>query len=130
MTPEETRAKILADPNTARIAKELSMPLEEYVDMVLHYAMNPGAEPELLMVKDEDLRAQGFNPPSIQDVERYLDQAVEVSGAHLRTDYQESKKELVALPEAPAASADDSQSSAELKGELDRALKKSRGGKV
>jgi hypothetical protein len=131
MTPEEARAKILADPNTARIAKELSIPLEEYVNMVLHFAMNPGAEPELVMASDEDLRAHGFNPPSIKEVENYLEEVVEVSGVYLATEYNEAApKPPVSLPQAPAATADDSQSSPELKDELARTLKKSRGEKV
>jgi hypothetical protein len=53
----ELRAKILADPNVAKIAAELEMSVEEFVNTVGYYMNNPGVEPSFLVVSDENLEA-------------------------------------------------------------------------
>ncbi|MBI3184209.1 MAG: hypothetical protein HYZ28_18915 [Myxococcales bacterium] len=99
--PKALRAKIERDPNTAKIAKELQIPVEEYVEMVLHYALNPNEEPELVMVKDEDLRAHGYKPPRMEDIVDYLKESAEISGVHERTDFKAAAKKKPPMPPAP-----------------------------
>ncbi|KFE69570.1 hypothetical protein [Hyalangium minutum] len=69
---ENVRAKLLDDPDTQRIARSLDMKLEDYVDLVIHYAQNPDEEPQLLVAEDEDLRAAGYNPPAPEQVAEFF----------------------------------------------------------
>lgn len=100
--PEALRKKILDDPNTARIAEELGVPLEEYVEQVLFYAMNPQAEPQLYVVEDADLRAMGVEPPDPDAMGKYLIEAVTLAEAHEKTEFIDSKKQLVQLSDNSA----------------------------
>jgi hypothetical protein len=65
------REKILADPNVARLAQVLGVPLDEYVNQIGYYINNPGVQPALAMASDEDLRNKlGVEPPSGFDAPR------------------------------------------------------------
>jgi pyruvate/2-oxoglutarate dehydrogenase complex dihydrolipoamide acyltransferase (E2) component len=67
------REKILADPNVARLAQELGVPLDEYVNQIGYYINNPGVQPALAMASDEDLRNKlGVEPPTFQEIEANL----------------------------------------------------------
>lgn len=92
MNREEVRAKILADPNTARIAATVGMSLEQYVNEVLKYALNPGLEPSLLVMSDEDLERLGAPPPPRQEeIQKFVSHWIEVASAAEKTDYTDSK---------------------------------------
>ncbi|OJH41578.1 hypothetical protein [Cystobacter ferrugineus] len=69
---ENIRAKLLADPDTRRIARDVGMELEDYVEMVLHYLRNPEQEPQVYVAPDEELRAAGYDPPSSEEVGQFL----------------------------------------------------------
>jgi hypothetical protein len=69
---EVVRAELLKDADTKRIAKAVGMELEAYVELVLQYAQDKDKEPILEVVSDEELRANGFNPPSAEDVAALL----------------------------------------------------------
>jgi len=69
---ENVRAKLLADPDTRRIARDVGMELEEYVELVLQYLRNPQQEPQLYVAPDEELRAAGYNPPSSEAVGQFF----------------------------------------------------------
>jgi hypothetical protein len=71
------RAKILADPNVAKIAAELEMDLDEFVNTVGYYMNNPGVEPAFLVVSDENLRKMGVEPPSAEAIEANVRASVE-----------------------------------------------------
>ncbi|MBL8918176.1 MAG: hypothetical protein JNJ54_04910 [Myxococcaceae bacterium] len=73
----ELRAKILADPNVAKIAKELGKDLDEYVNTIGYYINNPGTEPGFLVVDDDDLRKMGVEPPTAEQLEANVRQSVE-----------------------------------------------------
>ncbi|HEX8820787.1 MAG TPA: hypothetical protein VF794_12735 [Archangium sp.] len=65
---EEIRAELMKDPDTARIAKAVSMELADYVEKVLTYLQYPDRRPEFEVAEDEELRAAGYNPMTEQDV--------------------------------------------------------------
>lgn len=65
---EVVRAELLKDADTKRIAKAVGMELEAYVELVLQYAQDKDKEPVLNVVEDEELRANGFNPPTEKQV--------------------------------------------------------------
>lgn len=73
----ELRAKILADPNVAKIAAELEMSLDEFVNTVGYYMNNPGVEPAFLVVSDENLRKMGVEPPTAEALEANVRASVE-----------------------------------------------------
>ncbi|WP_257459622.1 hypothetical protein [Archangium lipolyticum] len=105
-SPEAIRSRLLADPNTPKLAEQLGVPLEKYVQQVVHFVQNPQEEPQLLVVEDEDLRAMGHEPPEIESLDHLLDEAVAVADLMERTDFTPAKKPLVSLtglPETPVA---------------------------
>jgi hypothetical protein len=128
-TPENVRKKVLEDPNTAQIAKKLGVTLEEYVEQVVHFVMNPKAEPSLYVVEDQDLEALGMPPPDEDEMGRYLIEAVQVANAAGATGFTDAKKKLVTLSETPAAQADEEHSDPRLKAQLEKELKAGRGRK-
>ena len=69
---EKVREELLSDPDTKRIAKAVGMELEEYVELVLDYAQNPDKEPVLQVADDEELKAAGYTPPSVQEVAQFF----------------------------------------------------------
>lgn len=104
-TVRHVRAKVLEDPNTAKIAKRLGVPLQAYVDQVVHFVMNPKAEPSLYVVEDRDLAALGMPAPREDEMGRYLLEAAQVADAAGATGFSDPKKKLVTLADLPAVQA-------------------------
>ncbi len=73
----ELRAKILSDPNVAKIAASLEMDLETFVNTVGYYLNNPGVEPAFLVVSDENLTKMGVTPPTNEAIEANVRASVE-----------------------------------------------------
>jgi hypothetical protein len=73
----ELRAKILSDPNVAKIAAELEMDVDEFVNTVGYYMNNPGVEPAFLVVSDENLKKMGVEPPTAEALEANVRASVE-----------------------------------------------------
>lgn len=96
----ELRAKILSDPNVAKIAKELEMDLEEFVNTVGYYMNNPGTEPAFLVVKDEDLKAQfGVTAPTNEQLEANVRASVEaIKAGQAPSGFEAARKNTVDLP--------------------------------
>lgn len=65
---EEIRAELMKDPDTARIAKAVSMELGAYVEKVLDYLQHPDKKPVFEVADEDDMRATGYNPMTEQDV--------------------------------------------------------------
>jgi hypothetical protein len=86
---DDLRAKIRAVPETAKIATSIGIPLEEYIDMVLHFTKNPTAEPVLDVMDDEEAASKGM--PSAADLERtlgqMLDGTISLEEEHERSHY-------------------------------------------
>jgi hypothetical protein len=108
LSPEEIRKKVLADPNTAQIAEKLGVSLDEYVNQVVFFVLNPNAEPSLYVVEDEDLRSMGVEPSTEDDVGKYLMEAIAIAKAAnpSTTEYSDAKKKLVEMPDTPAPNAE------------------------
>ncbi len=70
------RKKILSDPNSEKIAKELKMDLETFVNTVGYYINNPGTEPSFLIVSDENLRKHGYEPPTVASLQAVVRESV------------------------------------------------------
>lgn len=66
----ELRAKILADPNVAKVAAQLGTPLEEYVNQIAYYFNNPDTVPALAQASDEDIKKlTGNDAPTFEQIE-------------------------------------------------------------
>lgn len=75
------REQLRTSPFTPELARELGVSLEEYIDQVVHFVLNPGEEPQLAVVETDGLLDQGHCPPREEDMARYLDRAVLIASA-------------------------------------------------
>lgn len=95
----ELRAKILADPNVAKIAASLEMSLDEFVNTIGYYLNNPGVEPAFLMVSDENLRKMGVEPPTMEQIEANVRASVEaIKAGQSPSGYEAPRKRTVEMP--------------------------------
>ena len=73
----QVRERIMSDPNVAKIAAELEMDLETFVNTVGYYLNNPDTEPAFAVVSDDNLRKMGVEPPSAEAIEANVRATVE-----------------------------------------------------
>jgi hypothetical protein len=128
-TPEAIVEKLLDDPNTPKIAEKLEMKLEDYVALVVHYVMNPNEQPMLNIVKDEDLAKNGLKPISAGEMNAYMRESVAVAEAAVGSGFSEAKKAPVSMASLPQLQVDPAKQSPDLKADLEKALRRGRGGK-
>jgi hypothetical protein len=101
---EQVRAELLADPDTKRIARAVGMELAEYVELVLDYAQNPDKQPVLQIADDAELRANGYEPPSNEEIANFF-----IAGAKGELDLggpDFNKSGFESAPSKPAVSLD------------------------
>lgn len=92
------KAKILSDPNVAKIAAELGMSVDEFANTVGYYLNNPDTEPGFLVVSDENLRKMGVEPPSAEAIEANVRATVELIKAGTNPSaFQDAKRKTVEL---------------------------------
>lgn len=94
----ELRAKILSDPNVAKIAAELEMDLETFVNQVGYYLNNPGTEPAFAVMSDANLRKIGVEPPSAEAIEANVRASVEaIKAGQAPSGFDAAKKKPVEM---------------------------------
>lgn len=69
------RKKVLADENSAEIARNLGISTAEYVDQVMHFLLSPPQEPWLYVIEDDDLLTLGLEPPDREEMGRFVMEA-------------------------------------------------------
>ena len=95
----ELRAKILSDPNVAKLAAELGMPLDEYVNTIGYYMNNPGVEPAFLVVSDENLKKMGVDAPTNEALEANVRASVAaIKAGQSPSGFEAARKNTVELP--------------------------------
>ena len=95
----EQRAKILADPNVAKMAAELEMSVDQFVNTVGYYLNNPGVEPAFLVVSDENLKKLGVDAPTNEALEANVRASVEaIKAGQAPSGFDQAKKKAVDLP--------------------------------
>lgn len=95
----ELRAKILSDPNVAKIAAELEMELDEFVNTIGYYMNNPGTEPAFLVVPDDELRKLGVEPPSMEAIEANVRASVEaIKAGQAPSGFEPPRKNTLEMP--------------------------------
>lgn len=119
----ELKAKILSDPNVAKIAAELEMPLDEFVNQIGYYMNNPGVEPAFLVVSDENLKTHlGVTAPTQEQLEANVRASVEaIKAGQAPSGFEQAKKNPMELPNAGGA-----QVQAEADPDLEDTIKKQR----
>jgi hypothetical protein len=121
---------LVADPNTAKIAEKLEIPLEHYVAMVVYYMLNPNEQPELHVVSDEDLlRVGGQRPPTADEINQFLEQAAAVAEASEGSAFVDVPKPRVSMPELPQVQVK-TPPDPKLQDDLQKTLRSNRGGKT
>ncbi len=128
-TPEALAQRLLEDPNTAKIAEKLKMPLQEYLALVVHYTLNPNEQPMLNIVKDEDLIKHGHTPPTADAINAYMEETVAVAEAATGSGFTDAKKVPVSMSNLEPVGFDASTVDPALAEELKKAVLKGRGGK-
>jgi hypothetical protein len=117
----DVRKKVLADPNTAKIAEKLGVPLEEYVEGVVHFAMNPEQLPEYVVASDADIKEKfGLDPaPNEQQIVKIFEENLKFATLNDTNEFKHPTKQQVAL-NAPgqATTAEDPKLKEELKKKL------------
>jgi hypothetical protein len=107
---EVVRAELLKDADTKRIAKAVGMELEAYVELVLQYAQDKDKEPVLNVVEDEELRANGFNPPTAEQAAQVLIAAAK-GELGVNQEFQKSDFQAASAKKGPSLSGDSSSGS-------------------
>lgn len=94
------KAKILADPNVAKIAAALGVPLDDYVNQIGFYINNPDVQPAVLQASDEDIKKHiGIDPPTFEQVTATLKALNDAFMAgNAPSAFEDKKKAAVALP--------------------------------
>lgn len=92
------RAELMADEETQTIARTLGMPLEDYVERVLHFAQNPDAEPQLEVVDDEVLQEMDPQLPTMGDMMSWLQKVdsgeISLGPQELITDFDDEESTI------------------------------------
>lgn len=117
--------KLLEDPNTEKLAESLEISLEDYISLVVHF-VTTGQEPQLHVVKREELERHGLSTVSPESINTYIDGLVKAQEAAGVTGFAEAKKSLVASAELAQP---DLKANPALQAELQKSLRGNRGGK-
>jgi hypothetical protein len=120
---ETLRAKLLKDPDTQKIAKNLNFELNDYAGLVAHFKVT-GEEPQLFVAPDKVLKDNGFNPPTMEKLTGFIKEQKSI----LESSGQASSfSSLPQVKTAPVAAQQTGKTEAELK--LAEDLKKQMRGK-
>lgn len=84
---EEVRAELLASPDVKEQAKLLQIPVADYVEKILDYALHPQKPAQIAIVPDENLKQYDPSIPTVAEMKGYLEKVVSgeivISPAHL-----------------------------------------------
>lgn len=93
---EEVRAELLADPDVRQQAKMLKIPLAEYVEKIIDYALHPQKPAQLQILSDEELKAKDPKAPTVAELQDYLQKIIDgevvVSPAHMPDGFGQDSK--------------------------------------
>lgn len=115
----------------AAIAKTLEMPLEDYIAQVIHFAMNPNAQPEVVILSKAELKGHGLPPPpSAEEVGRFLIEEVSLAKAgNPANEFSAHKAEPVSLGATNISTQSIEKTDKKLKEELMKQLRVKRDGR-
>jgi hypothetical protein len=90
---EEVRAELMADPDVREQAQILKLPVEQYVEKILDYALHPQKPAQLQIIPDEELKARDPSIPTVAELQDHLQKIVDgeivISPAHQRDGFKQ-----------------------------------------
>jgi hypothetical protein len=93
---EEVRAILLADPDVREQARMLQLPVAEYVEKIIDYALHPNKPPQVKIVPDEVLKKQDPTIPTTGEIKTYLEKVVSgeiaISPAHKKDGFEKKDR--------------------------------------
>jgi hypothetical protein len=92
---EEVRAELLADKDVREQARMLELPVAEYVEKILDYALNPEKPPQVEILPDEVLKARDPSIPTVAEIQTHLEKIISgeiaISPAHQRDGFKDDR---------------------------------------
>jgi hypothetical protein len=83
----------------AKIAAELEMELDEFVNTIGYYLNNPGVEPAFLIADDEDLKKMGVKVPTMEAIEANVRASVEaIKAGQAPSGFEPARKNTLEMP--------------------------------
>jgi hypothetical protein len=93
---EEIRAELLKDHDVREQARMLQLPVEQYVEKIIDYAMNPHKPPQVQIVPDPVLKAQDPSTPTTAEIKTHLEKLasgeIAISPAHKRDGFEKKDR--------------------------------------
>ena len=101
---EEIRAELLKDPDVREQARMLQLPVEQYVEKIIDYAMNPQKPPQVQVIPDPVLKAQDPSIPTTAEIKTHLEKIksgeIAISPAHKRDGFEKKTRDQGRYEEA------------------------------
>jgi hypothetical protein len=121
---EWARAKMQADPDIARIAKNFSISTEAYIEQVIGFYANPNKQAVVKIMSDDEIRKEGEEPPNMKKiagiVQGYAD-AINITNKSKFADPNSQRERVTgAIPVPPAATAEPDEVRNDLKEQVER----------
>lgn len=118
------KEKLLADPNTRKIAETVQMKYEDYVEQVMKYLANPNLEPTLNIIDDAGLKEHGIPVPDMKKAAEFIQEYVDAQEISTKSKFADpnSQREKVSgkIPLEPPATARPEDVRQDLKADLER----------
>ncbi|RKH04246.1 hypothetical protein D7V97_25615 [Corallococcus sp. CA053C] len=92
---EVVRAELLADADVKQQAEMLKLPIEQYVEKILDYAIHPDKPPQLVITPDEELKARDPKIATVEEIQTHLQKIIDgeivISPAQQRDGFSSDK---------------------------------------
>ncbi|QAT87299.1 hypothetical protein EJ065_5767 [Corallococcus coralloides] len=92
---EVVRAELLADADVKQQAEMLKIPVAQYVEKILDYAIHPDKPPQLEIIPDEELKARDPKIATVEEIgthlQKIIDGEVVISPAQQRDGFSSDK---------------------------------------
>ncbi|NBD09066.1 MULTISPECIES: hypothetical protein [Corallococcus] len=92
---EVVRAELLADTDVQQQAEMLKIPVAQYVEKILDYAIHPDKPPQLEIIPDEELKARDPKIATVAEIETHLQKIIDgeiaISPAQQRDGFSSDK---------------------------------------
>ncbi|MBN8226438.1 hypothetical protein JYK02_02830 [Corallococcus macrosporus] len=92
---EVVRAELLADADVKQQAEMLKIPVAQYVEKILDYAIHPDKPPQLEIIPDEELKARDPKIATVEEIgthlQKIIDGEIVISPAQQRDGFSSDK---------------------------------------
>ncbi|MFB1481384.1 hypothetical protein [Corallococcus sp. RDP092CA] len=92
---EVVRAELLADEDVKQQAELFKIPVAQYVEKILDYAIHPDKPPQLEIIPDEELKARDPKIATVEEIgthlQKIIDGEIAISPAQQRDGFSSDK---------------------------------------